>query len=165
MYWSAVLLRFGADGPADFARATISAFGQHEEDPVRKCFFPITRDEMNHEECCQRSIAALWPGGPLSWTPTTDLERAAHNNIGWLYHNGGRYWNGYNKAVGKYSLPVLFTSFMMGEMAASTLFRGMASGTTHPVFSEMFQRIGRDQSRHLPSSMTILEDEGPGLTE
>jgi hypothetical protein len=120
---------------------------------------------MNHEECCQRSIAALWPGGPLAWTPTTDLERAAHNNIGWLYHNGGRYWSGYNKAVGKYSLPVLFTSFMMGEMAASTLFRGMASGTTHPVFSEMFHKIGRDESRHLQICMTILENEWPGLSD
>ena len=54
-------------GPAVFARATIHAFEQHEEDPVRKCFFSITRDEMNHEECCQRTIAALWPGGPLDW--------------------------------------------------------------------------------------------------
>ena len=54
---------------------------------------------------------------------------------------------------------------MMGEMAASTLFRGMASGTTHPVFAEMFQRIGRDESRHLQICMTILENEWPGLTE
>src|SRR5215471_20350702 len=127
MYWWALLSNFDSSGPAVFARATIRAFEKHEEDPVRKCFFSITRDEMNHEECCQRSIEIMWPGGPMSWTPTTDLERAAHNNIGWLYHNGGRYWNGYTKAVGKYSLPVLFTSFMMGEMAASTLFRGMAS--------------------------------------
>ena len=149
MYWFSVLANFDASGPAVFARATIHAFEQHEEDPVRKCFFSITRDEMNHEECCQRSIEKLWPGGPLDWQPVTPLEQAAHNNIGWLYHNGGRYWNGYNKAVGKYSLAVLFTSFMMGEMAASTLFRGMSSGTTHPVFSEMFQRIGRDESRHL----------------
>ncbi|GAA3314137.1 hypothetical protein [Nonomuraea dietziae] len=85
-----------------FARATIQAFEKHEEDPVRKCFFSITRDEMNHEECCQRTIAKLWPGGPLDWTPVTDLEKAAHNNIGWLYHNGGRYWTGYSSAVGKY---------------------------------------------------------------
>jgi hypothetical protein len=111
----------------------------------------------------QRTIAALWPGGPLDWTPSTDLERAAHNNIGWLYHNGGRYWSGYNKAVGKYSLAVLFTSFMMGEMAASTLFRGMSSGTSHPVFREMFTKIGRDESRHLQICMTILENEWPGL--
>ncbi len=50
-------------------------------------------------------------------------------------------------------------------MAASTLFRGMSSGTTHPVFGEMFQRIGRDESRHLQICMTILENEWPGLTE
>jgi rubrerythrin len=165
MYWFAVLANFDASGPAVFARATIHAFEMHEEDPVRKCFFSITRDEMNHEECCQRSIAALWPGGPLDFSPKTELERAAHNNIGWLYHNGGRYWSGYTKAVTKYSLAVLFTSFMMGEMAASTLFRGMASGTTHPVFSEMFARIGRDESRHLQICMTILEKEWPGLTD
>jgi hypothetical protein len=165
MYWFSVLANFDASGPAVFARATIRAFEQHEEDPVRKCFFSITRDEMNHEECCQRSIACLWPGGPLNWTPATDLERAAHNNIGWLYHNGGRYWKGYSNAAGRYSLPVLFTSFMMGEMAASTLFRGMASGTKHPVFSEMFHKIGRDESRHLQICMTILENEWPGLTD
>ncbi|MEV0165541.1 hypothetical protein [Nonomuraea fuscirosea] len=165
MYWFAVLANFDASGPAVFARATIQAFEKHEEDPVRKCFFSITRDEMNHEECCQRTIAKLWPGGPLDWTPADDLEAAAHNNIGWLYHNGGRYWTGYTSAVGRYSLPVLFTSFMMGEMAASTLFRGMASGTGHPVFGEMFQRIGRDESRHLQICMTILETEWPGLTD
>src|SRR5271170_5912384 len=165
MYWWALLSNFDASGPAVFARATIHAFEQHEEDPVRKCFFSITRDEMNHEECCQRSIATLWPGGPLSWTPTTDLERAAHTNIGWLYHNGGRYWSGYTKAVGKYPLAVLFSSFMMGEMAASTLFRGMASGTKHPVFSEMFHKTGRDESRHLQICMTILENEWPGLND
>ena len=165
MYWFSVLANFDASGPAVFARATIQAFEKHEEDPVRKCFFSITRDEMNHEECCQRTIAKLWPGGPLDWSPATDLEKAAHNNIGWLYHNGGRYWTGYSTAVGKYSLPVLFTSFMMGEMAASTLFRGMAVGHPHPVFGEMFRRIGRDESRHLQICMTILENEWPGLTD
>ena len=165
MYWFSVLANFDASGPAVFARATIHAFEQHEEDPVRKCFFSITRDEMNHEECCQRAITKLWPGGPLDWTPETDLEKAAHNNIAWLYHNGGRYWNGYSKSLGKYPMAVLFTSFMMGEVASSTLFRGMATGAKHQVFHEVFKRIGRDESRHLQICMTLLENDWPGLTE
>lgn len=165
MYWWALLANFDASGPAVFARATIHAFEMHQEDPVRKCFFSITRDEMNHEECCQRAIQKLWPGGPLDWEPQDDLERAAHNNIAWLYHNGGRYWNGYSKSLGKYPMAVLFTSFMMGEVASSTLFRGMATGTKHTVFHEVFKRIGRDESRHLQICMTLLENDWPGLTE
>ena len=165
MYWWALLANFDASGPAVFARATIHAFEMHQEDPVRKCFFSITRDEMNHEECCQRAITKLWPGGPLDWEPQDDLERAAHNNIAWLYHNGGRYWNGYSKSLGKYPMAVLFTSFMMGEVASSTLFRGMATGTKHSVFHEVFKNIGRDESRHLQICMTLLENDWPGLTE
>jgi rubrerythrin len=165
MYWWSVLANFDASGPAVFARATIHAFEQHQEDPIRKCFFSITRDEMNHEECCQRAITALWPGGPLDWEPKSDLQGAAHNNIAWLYHNGGRYWNGYSSGIGKYPLAVMFTSFMMGEVASSTLFRAMATSATHPLFRDVFTRIGRDESRHLQICMTILEKDWPGLTE
>ena len=90
MYWFSVLANFDASGPAVFARATIHAFEQHEEDPVRKCFFSITRDETNHEETCQRVIQRLVPNGPQGFTPTSELQRVALNNIGWLYHNGGQ---------------------------------------------------------------------------
>src|SRR5918998_870133 len=87
MYWYAVLANFDGSGPAVFAKATIHAFEMHEEDPVRKCFFSITRDEMNHEECCQRVIARLVPGAPLEFDPATFgsntlLAEAAKNNIG-----------------------------------------------------------------------------------
>jgi hypothetical protein len=53
----------------------------------------------------------------------------------------------------------------MGEMASSTLFRGMASGAKHPVFREIFTRIGRDESRHLQICLTMLETSWPGLTD
>jgi hypothetical protein len=77
MYWFSVLANFDASGPAVFARATIQAFEKHEEDPVRKCFFSITRDEMNHEECCQRAIARLWPGGPRpTWSARRTITSA-----------------------------------------------------------------------------------------
>ena len=149
MYWWALLSNFDSSGPAVFARATIHAWEMHEEDPVRKCFFSITRDETNHEETCQRVIQRLVPNGPQGFTPKSELQRVALNNIGWLYHNGGRYWTGYNRAIDRYPLAVIFTSFMMGEVASSTLFHGMAHATTHPVFRDIFTKIGRDEARHL----------------
>jgi rubrerythrin len=165
MYWYAVLANFDGSGPAVFAKATIHAFEHHTEDPIRKCFFSITRDEMNHEECCQRVIQKLVPGGPLDFEAKTDLERAAQNNIGWLYHNGGRYWNGYCASLDKYPLSVLFTSFMMGEVASSTLFFTMSKKAAHPVFREIFKRVGQDEARHLAICMTVLERDWPGLRE
>jgi hypothetical protein len=60
---------------------------------------------------------------------------------------------------------VIFTSFMMGEVASSTLFHGMAHATTHPVFREIFTKIGRDEARHLQICINLLEKEWPGLTE
>ncbi len=164
MYWYAVLANFDGSGPAVFAKATIHAFERHAEDPVRKCFFSITRDEMNHEECCRRVIQRLVPGGPLDFVAATDLERAAQNNIGWLYHNGGRYWSGYSASLEKYPLSVLFTSFMLGEVASSTLFFGMAQQARHPVFREIFKKVGQDEARHLAICLTILETDWPGLS-
>ncbi|MBV9439376.1 MAG: hypothetical protein JOZ24_05220 [Candidatus Eremiobacteraeota bacterium] len=165
MYWYAVLANFDGSGPAVFAKATIHAFETHQEDPIRKCFFSITRDEMNHEEVCQRAIQRLVPGAPLDFTPTSELARAAQNNIAWLYHNGGRYWNGYSKSLDKYPLSVLFTSFLMGEVASSTLFFGMSRKATHPVFKEIFKRVGQDEARHLAICLTVLEKDWPGLTD
>ncbi len=165
MYWFALLSNFDASGPAVFAKATIHAFEQHEEDPVRKCFFSITRDEMNHEETCGRAISKLVPGGPVDWVPRTELERVAYNNIKWLYHKCGRYWSGYSNSLGKYPLAILFTSFMMGEVASSTLFHGMSRASTHPLYQEMFKKIGLDESRHLQICITLLEKDWPGLSD
>jgi len=85
-YWFALLSVFDSSGPAVFSRAMI-----HAEDPLRKCFFSITRDEVNHEEVCQLAIQTLTPGGPLDYEPETPLGRLAHNNIKWYFHNGCRW--------------------------------------------------------------------------
>ena len=165
MYWYAVLANFDGSGPAVFAKATIHAFETHQEDPIRKCFFSITHDEMNHEEVCQRAIQRLVPGGPMDFEATSDLAKAAQNNIGWLYHNGGRYWTGYSASLAKYPLSVLFTSFMMGEVASSTLFFGMSKKATHPLFKEIFKKVGQDEARHLAICLTVLERDWPGLSD
>jgi rubrerythrin len=164
-YWFTLLSVFDASGPAVFARAMVHAYETHEEDPIRKCFFAVTRDEMNHEEVCGRAITTLTPNGPLGYEPETTLGKLARNNIQWLYHNGARYWNGYKKAVEYYPMPILFSSFLFGEVASSTLFHSMYERTTIPVFKEAFKNIGKDEGRHLSFCLALLKEALPKLTE
>ena len=164
-YWSSVLANFDASGPAAFARALVHTYEQHEEDPLRKCLFSITRDEVNHEEFCQRAIQRLWPGAPLNWEPKSKLEKLAVRNLKWLSYNGSRYWRGYQNAFGKYRMPVLFTSFFMGETAATTLFHHMAKNASHPLFQKGFQNVGRDEARHMAITLNLFEKEAPRLSE
>ncbi|MBX9694321.1 MAG: hypothetical protein K2Z81_18190 [Cyanobacteria bacterium] len=164
-YWFTLLSVFDASGPAVFARAMIHAYETHEEDAIRKCFFSVTRDEMNHEEVCGRAITTLTPNGPLGFEPQTELGRLARNNIEWLYHNGARYWRGYKKAVEYYPMPILFSSFLFGEVASSTLFHSMHLSTKIPVFKEAFRNIGRDEGRHLSFCLALLREVLPKLSE
>ena len=164
-YWYGILAVFDSSGPAVFARAMIHTFETHEEDPIRKCFFAVTRDEVNHDEICQRVIGRLTPGGPLRYTPQSDLGRLAQNNVKWYYHNGARYWEGYKNAVHKYPLASLFTSFLMGEVASATLFRSMYEKTTIPVLKEAMRCVGQDEARHMGICLTVLKKLLPRITD
>jgi hypothetical protein len=162
-YWFTLLSVFDASGPAVFARAMIHTYEVQEEDPIRKCFFSVVRDETNHEEVCGRAIRALTPNGPVDYEPATAWGRLARNNVDWLFHNGARYWSGFKGAIQKYPVPILFTSFLFGEVASSTLFHGMYQRTTIPVFKEAFQRIGQDEGRHLGICLAALQRILPAL--
>ena len=163
-YWFALLGVFDSSGPAVFARAMIRTYETRREDPVRKCFFSIVRDEVNHEEVCQRVIGILTPGGPFDHRPETPLGRLARNNVLWYHHNGARYWEGFRNAVPKYPLAILFTAFLMGELAAATLFHCMHKRTSVPALAEAFRFIGKDEARHLGICMAILRDLLPALS-
>ena len=99
--------------------------------------------------------------GPDYLKPKTE-RRWLQKNAKWLYFNGGRYWNGfYKSAVPKYSLAVLFSSFLMGEIAAATVFHQMAAACTEPVFKEAFRNIGKDEGRHMGICMSLMERDYP----
>lgn len=164
-YWWTLLSVFDASAPPVFAEALIKTYETHEEDPVRRCFFSVTRDEQNHEQMCGMAITKLLNHtDPLTYEPKTDLGEKLQRNAKWLYYNGGRYWNGYKRAVPKYSLAVLFSSFLMGEIAAATIFHQMAGSATEPVFREAFRSIGRDEGRHMGICMALMERDYPNLT-
>ncbi|MBP9680812.1 MAG: hypothetical protein KBD76_05370 [Bacteriovorax sp.] len=163
-YWWCLLSVFDASAPPVFAAAMIKTYEAHEEDAVRRCFFSVTRDEQNHEQLCGMAITKLLDHtDPLSYVPKTELGKKAKHNVQWLYFNGARYWEGYKTAVPKYSLAVLFSSFLMGEIAAATIFHQMAQGCTELVFKEAFKSIGRDEGRHMAICMSLMERDYPKL--
>lgn len=163
-YWWSLLSVFDASAPPVFAEALIKTYEVHEEDPVRKCFFSVTRDEQNHEIMCGLAITKLLGHpDPVTYEPKTDLGRRLQKNVKWLYFNGGRYWTGYKQAVPKYDLAVLFSSFLMGEIAAATIFHQMAAACTETVFKEAFRNIGRDEGRHMAICMALMERDYPKM--
>jgi len=163
-YWWTLLSVFDASAPPVFAAALIKTYEEHEEDPVRRCFFSVTRDEQNHEQMCGLAITKLLEhDDPLTYQPKTDLGKRLQKNAMWLYYNGGRYWNGYKNAVPKYSLAVLFSSFLMGEIAAATIFKQMHDNSRELVFKEAFRNIGRDEGRHMAICMALMERDYPRL--
>lgn len=163
-YWWTLLSVFDASAPPVFAAAMIKSYEAHEEDAVRRCFFSVTQDEQNHEHMCGLAITKLLGyHDPLTYEPKTELGMKAQRNAKWLYFNGGRYWDGYKQAVPKYSLAVLFSSFLMGEIAAATIFHQMAEGAREPVFKDAFTNIGRDEGRHMAICMTLMERDYPKL--
>ncbi len=95
----------------------------------------------------------------------TPLGKLARNNVQWLFHNGARYWDGYKKAIESYPIPILFSSFLFGEVASSTLFYSMQEETTIPVFKEAFKHIARDEGRHLSICLAILKNLLPSLSD
>lgn len=163
-YWWTLLSVFDASAPPVFAAAMIKTYEEHEEDLVRRCFFSVTRDEQMHEITCGLAITKLLNHpDAMTYEPKTDIGRKAKKNAQWLYFNGGRYWSGYKKAVPRYSLAVLFSSFLMGEIAAATIFQQMGQNSTEPVFQEAFRNICRDEGRHMAICMSLMERDYPGL--
>ncbi|MFQ5557072.1 MAG: hypothetical protein ACE5GB_06145 [Acidimicrobiales bacterium] len=163
-YWWTLLSVFDASAPPVFASALIKTYEDHEEDAVRRCFFSVTQDEQNHEQMCGLAITKLLGHpDPLGYEPRSDLAESARRNAKWLYFNGGRYWEGYKTAVPRYPLAVLFSSFLMGEIAAATIFHQMAEGAREPVFQDAFRNIGRDEGRHMAICMSLMERDYPRL--
>lgn len=165
-YWWTLLSVFDASAPPVFAEAFIKTYEDHEEDAIRRCFFSVTRDEQNHEQMCGLAITKLLESNsPLTYEPKTDLGKRLKRNAAWLYYNGGRYWNGYKQAVPKYSLAVLFSSFLMGEIAAATIFKQMSQSCEELVFQEAFKNIGRDEGRHMAICLSLMERDYPKLSD
>jgi|BEDMetMinimDraft_2_1075160.scaffolds.fasta_scaffold00241_15 hypothetical protein len=163
-YWLSVLATFERATPV-FAKALIKAYETHAEQPVKFLFSTLVFDEGRHEECCMRCIDKLCPLFPWKWKPRNTFEENVLKAINWIYYNGSRYWRAFSQAADvKYNLSVLFTSFMMAESGATTIFRSMAERAKHPVFRDVFISIHRDEARHLAFTWYLLKKRLPSAS-
>lgn len=116
-YWFTLLSVFDGSGPTVFARAMIHTYESKQEDPIRKCFFSVVRDEMNHEEVCGRAKVydfdatqgeRLHYAAPLIAKGTTPVSNM-HEIFCSSYPNASRIWracSANNGGGSRYSGPV-----------------------------------------------------------
>lgn len=165
LYWYLIDASFENSGVAAFAQAAIRCYEDHTEDPTKRVFVTIARDECNHDEFCKRVCDHLYPGFPQSFTPTNDFERAMQKNIQWISYNGSRYWRAYAGGFRKYPIEVLFCSFMTAELLGVLMYDKMSKKTSFPLFREALGYFHRDETRHFALTQYLLESAGPKLTD
>ena len=165
LYFYAIDGIFENSGVAAFAQAAIRCYEDHTEDPTKRVFVMISRDECTHDEFCRRVCDALAPGFPLGWQPQSPLEEALKRNVEWASYNAARYWDAYARGFRKYPLEVLFCSFMTAELLGVVLYDLMSKKATHPLFKEAFRLFHRDETRHFALTQYLLESGAPKLTD
>ena len=165
LYFYAIDGIFENSGVAAFAQAAIRCYEDHTEDPTKRVFVMISRDECTHDEFCKRVCDHLAPGFPQAFRPQTPLEEALHRNVQWASFNAARYWDAYARGFRKYPLEVLFCSFMTAELLGVVLYDTMGKKATHPVFKEAFRLFHRDETRHFALTQYLLETGAPKLDD
>lgn len=163
-YWLSCDGTFENSGVASFARALIAAYEEHAGDDTSRMLLTIARDEMNHDEICRGVAQTLIPGFPFDFTPQSELERVAQNNLRWISYVNSKYWSGYKRAFEERRFPAITTAFIMGEAAASVIFMRAAEQAGHPVFQQAFRLIATDESRHFAFCNFIARQEFPQFT-
>jgi len=162
-YWWAMLSNFDNATPV-FAYAVVKGSEMHAHNAVNALLTTITYDENRHNLVCGRSIDAVFPDFP-NFKPQDEIERRARLNVLWTWYNGSRYWEAYLKAYQKYSMDVLFTSFMMGEAAATTVFTGASRNAKVDQFREAFKNTAVDETRHYAFTHLILTDAASRMSD
>ncbi|MEM4046881.1 MAG: aminobenzoate oxygenase [Metallosphaera sp.] len=163
-YWWSLLSNFDNATPV-FAYAVIKGFEHHLDTAVRGILTTITYDENRHNMVCGLSIDSMMRGFPFQFKPMDDLERKAMLNVEWTWYNGARYWRAYLEAYSKYTLDVLFTSFMMGEAAATTVFTTMSKGSKIEEMRKAFRNTAVDETRHYAFTHLIMTDGASRMTD
>jgi hypothetical protein len=164
-YWWTLLSVFDASAPPVFAEALIKTYEVHEEDPVRRVLLlrhPGRAEPRAHVRPGHHQ-AARHPD-PLTYEPKTELGRGACRRTPSGCTSTAAATGGLQD--GRAEVPArraLLVSFLMGEIAAATIFHQMAEGCPRAGVPGGFRNIGRDEGRHMAICMPLMERDYPKL--
>jgi len=147
-YWFATNSVFENSGTPTFGVGMIKSYEEHIGDATNKMLLTVARDEANHDEMSRRIVQELLPGFPHKFSPSSELESAAHRNLQWIQYTNSKYWTAFKRAFDERRLLTLMSNFAVGEAAASLIYMKTANGTEHPVLNNVLHNIGVDESRH-----------------
>ena len=162
-FWFSVLSNFD-NAAAAFSRAVIAAQEYQFDAGTVGVFTTIVMDENRHCIMCGKAAYCALKGFPFR-KPQSDLEEKARKYAWWVWWNGSRYWEAYKAAYDKYPLPIIFTSFLMGEAASTTVFGGASRNAKHATMAELFRNTARDEARHFTFTMFLFEDNKHVITD
>lgn len=164
-YWFATGSVFENSGVPTFAYGMVKSYEEHLGDSTNRVLLTIARDEANHDEMSRRVVQELMPGFPNDFTPTSQAQREAANNLAWIQYTNSRYWSGYKGAYDTRTVPAVMAAFVAGEAAASLVYTETAKRTRHPVLAQVLQRIGVDESRHFACFNLMAQEHWENLSD
>jgi rubrerythrin len=147
-YWFSTSSVFENSGVPTFAYGMIKSYEDHLGDSTSRVLLTIARDESNHDEMSRRIVQTMIPGFPNAFSPQSQEEVEAQNNLAWIQYTNSKYWSGYKAAYDTRSAPAVMAAFVAGEAAASLIYVATAARTDHPLLAQVLHRIGVDESRH-----------------
>ena len=146
--------------------ALIKTYEVHEEDPVRKCFFSVTRDEQNHEIMCGLAITKLLGHPGSADLPAQDRAgQASAKTPNGCISTAAATGMAINKPCPSTTCRAV-QLFPDGRNRCGDHLQTRCTTTRVKRFSrKAFQNIGRDEGRHMAICMAVMERDYPGLDE
>jgi hypothetical protein len=146
--WWSLLATVAGLGPRAYAAAFVRATEQHDSDQVRWSLLAMLRDELHHEQLCNRALVHLVPGWPRPHQPQTTLGRHAHQHLDQVHHEAERCWHGYQHALTQQPIGVVTGGLLLRGLATGGLYQRWAAGCATPALATALRHAAHDAQRH-----------------
>lgn len=157
-YHGALGAMFEYAAAPQFLHPLPTLYERHEEHGLILLCMATGRDEFVHEEFFRRVANAMIPGFPFEFTPRTELEHRAVQNLRWVEWKQSRMWPTYTEKVVLGDNPwLLQISILAPEIVGMVLFDRIVHGVEWPALQEGYRNVDLDERRHVAYGRLLFE--------